>query len=110
MNFALLINKKNNHLKIIEEISKLLNVDFHRVSPIYATTIDNINNCIISITPCKIHFMFFNHSDNTNKQNVILKIKEYLEQYFNGQVVGVANYENNDKLFNNVNNVDIIYI
>jgi len=110
MNFALLIDKKNNHLKIVEGVSKLLNVDFHRVSPIYATTIDNINNCIISITPCKIHFMFFNHSSNINKENVILKIEKYLEQYFNGQVVGVANYESNDKMFKNVSNVEIIYI
>jgi len=110
MNFALLIDKKNNHSKIVEEISKLLDVDFHRVSPIYATTIDNINNCIISITPCKIHFIFFSHSSDTNKENVISKIKKYLEQYFNGQVVGVANYESNDKLFKDVNNVEIIYI
>jgi len=110
MNFALLIDKKNNHSKIVEGISKLLDIDFHRVSPIYATTIDNINNCIISITPCKIHFMFFNNSNDTNKENVILKIKEYLEQYFNGQIVGVANYESNDKLFNDVSNIDIIYI
>jgi len=110
MNFALLIDKKNNHSKIVKEISKLLDVDFHIVSPIYATTIDNINNCIISITPYKIHFMFFNNSSDANKENVISKIKEYLELYFNGQVVGVANYESNDKLFNDVINVEIIYI
>jgi len=110
MNFALLIDNKNNHSKIVEEISKLLDVDFHMVSPIYSTTIDNKNNCIISIMPCKIHFMFFNHSSDTNKENVISKIKEYLKQYFNSQVVGIANYESNDKLFNDVNNVEIIYI
>jgi len=111
MNFALLIDKSNNHKKIVAEMEKYFDIKFHIISPIYATTIDDKDNCIISVTPMKIHFMFFETGDEEVKNNMFLKIKKFMCEYFRRQVVGIANYKNKDELiFGDIKEVTTIYI